>query len=209
MATEQEEFWRGDFGNRYTDRNQGEERLDSVVSSLAFFSKVLDRTRGVRSVLEIGANIGLNLMALQKLIRDPQLSAVEINEKAVSELRSNLPSADVYHTSVHDFQPTEKRDLVFTRGFLIHVNPGRIKDVYKVIYESTQKYILISEYYNPEPREISYRGNENKLFKRDFAGEMIHDFKDLSIVDYGFVYHLDPNFPQDDFNWFLMEKNGG
>jgi hypothetical protein len=43
-------------------------------------------------------------------------------------------------------------------------------------------------------------------FKRDFAGEIMDRFPDLRLVDYGFVYHRDPQFPQDDFTWFLMEK---
>jgi len=31
-------------------------------------------------------------------------------------------------------------------------------------------------------------------------------FNDLRLVDYGFAYHGDSNFPQDDITWFLMEK---
>jgi len=32
----------------------------------------------------------------------------------------------------------------------------------------------------------------------------------LQLLDYGFVYHRDPNFSQDDTKWFLLEqKNGG
>jgi len=28
----------------------------------------------------------------------------------------------------------------------------------------------------------------------------------MQLVDYGFAYRRDPNFPQDDITWFLMEK---
>jgi hypothetical protein len=28
----------------------------------------------------------------------------------------------------------------------------------------------------------------------------------LTLVDYGFAYHRDRAFPQDDINWFLLEK---
>jgi len=31
-------------------------------------------------------------------------------------------------------------------------------------------------------------------------------YQDLQLIDYGFVYHRDPNWPQDDLHWFLMEK---
>lgn len=56
------------------------------------------------------------------------------------------------------------------------------------------------------PVVVSYRGHEDRLFKRDFAGEMLDRYPDLELVDYGFVYHRDPNFPQDDPNWFLLRK---
>ena len=29
---------------------------------------------------------------------------------------------------------------------------------------------------------------------------------DLTLLDYGFLYHRDNNFPQDDISWFLIEK---
>ena len=54
---------------------------------------------------------------------------------------------------------------------------------------------------------MSYRGHTEKLFKRDFAGEMLDRFNDLKLADYGFVYRRDMLFPQDDINWFLLEKH--
>ena len=65
--------------------------------------------------------------------------------------------------------------------------------------------MLIVEYYNPTPVTVSYRGNDDRLFKRDFAGEMIDKYN-MKLVDYGFVYHRDNMFPLDDMNWFLLEK---
>ena len=53
---------------------------------------------------------------------------------------------------------------------------------------------------------LSYRGNENKLFKRDFAGEILSKFSDLRLLKYGFRYRNDPVFPLDDITWFLLEK---
>jgi spore coat polysaccharide biosynthesis protein SpsF len=66
---------------------------------------------------------------------------------------------------------------------------------------------MIAEYYNPSPTAMSYRGNSNKLFKRDFAGEMLNKYPDLELIDYKFVYHRDNNFPQDDITWFLLKKS--
>ena len=201
--TEQEVFWQGDFGNNYIDRNRS---LRWITSNAAFFSKVIARTRGVHSVLELGSNIGLNLIALRQLLPELKLSAVEINEKAAAELKRNIPEIDLHITSILEFQPRQTWDLVFTKGVLIHINPDMLPIVYEIMYRSASLYILVCEYYNPKPTEVVYRGHTGKLFKRDFAGEILEKFPDLSLVDYGFVYHRDPNFPQDDMNWFLMEK---
>ena len=32
-------------------------------------------------------------------------------------------------------------------------------------------------------------------------------YPDLSLVDYGFSYHKDVSFQQDDITWFLMKKS--
>ncbi len=203
-TTEQEAFWEGDFGNEYTDRNWG---ADRVAANAVFFSKVLARTQLVQRVLELGSNIGLNLMALRHLLPKAKLSAVEINKKAASELQSNLPDVDLHVCSILDFQPEATWDLVFTKGVLIHINPDKLPIVYELMYRASSRYLLVSEYYNPKPTEITYRGHAGKLFKRDFAGEILDKFSDLSLIDYGFIYHRDPNFPQDDVTWFLMEKS--
>ncbi len=68
------------------------------------------------------------------------------------------------------------------------------------------KYILLCEYYNPTPISLEYRGHSNKLFKRDFAGEMLEKYSNLELKDYGFSYSKDKNYPLDDITWFLMKK---
>ena len=63
------------------------------------------------------------------------------------------------------------------------------------------------EYYNPSPVTINYRGHSDRLFKRDFEGEILDKFPDLNLIDYGFSYKRDVVFPQDDITWFLLQKN--
>jgi len=201
--TEQESFWSGEFGDEYIERNQGEA---SIASNTALFSKILKLTNSISTMIEFGANIGLNLKAIKRLLPEVELSAIEINEKAVVQLRKEIENINVYHSSILDFQPEEKRDLVLIKGVLIHINPGELQNVYELLHRSSKKYICVAEYYNPSPVEVRYRGHEGKLFKRDFAGEMMDRFPDLKLIGYGFVYHRDNNFPQDDTTWFLLEK---
>jgi len=202
FATEQEEFWAGEFGNQYIDRNNDDELK---AGALSFFSEVIASTRDVSSVIEFGANIGINLMALKQLLPSADLSAIEINSLAVNELKK-IEDLKIYHQSILEFSPDYARDMVFTRGVLIHINPDSLPQVYGTLYKTSKKYILIAEYYNPRPVELKYREHLGKLFKRDFAGEMLDKYKDLRLVDYGFIYHRDINFPQDDINWFLLSK---
>lgn len=202
--TEQELFWSGEFGDDYSKRNIG---VEWIASNTAFFSKILGNTRDINTVLEFGSNIGLNLRALSHLLPHAQLSAVEINTQAVNELQNWGRLEHIYHESILDFDPNDKIwDLTFIKGVLIHINPNELFSVYEKLYRSSSRYVLIAEYYNPSPVEVVYRGHEGRLFKRDFAGEILDQYKDLHLVDYGFVWHRDPNFPQDDITWFLLEK---
>ncbi|KUO78107.1 MAG: pseudaminic acid biosynthesis-associated methylase [Desulfosporosinus sp. BRH_c37] len=201
--TEQEIFWAGQFGDEYIKRNDNE---TLIASNIAMFSKILDGINNVESVIEFGANIGLNLIALKSLLPKIELSAIEINQKAVSELRQLVEKINIYHKSILDFMPEYKRDFVLIKGVLIHLDPSCLQDVYDKLYQTSNRYICIVEYYNPVPVEVSYRGHQGKLFKRDFSGEMLDKFKDLRLIRYGFVYHRDPSFPQDDITWFLLEK---
>jgi pseudaminic acid biosynthesis-associated methylase len=203
FKTAQEVFWAGDFGNKYIHRNKG---VNLVASNVALLSQALQRTHGIRDCIEFGANIGLNLQALKLLYPRLQPYAIEINPTAAAALVNVVPSENIYPISILDFAPKRTYDLVLAMGILIHINPGYLGRVYEKLYRSCRRYLLICEYYNPTPTCVIYRGHKDVLFKRDFAGEILDKYGDLNLVDYGFVYHRDPNFPQDDVNWFVLEK---
>ena len=200
--SEQEEFWAGDFGDEYIGRNKSSQL---IAGNTALFSDVLQNARNVNSVIEFGANVGLNIVALQRLLPRAKFSAVEINESAVLELRKN-DFIDVFHQSIFDHEIQYQHDFAFTKTVLIHIAPEFLPAVYDKLYESSSRYICVAEYYSPAPVEVNYRGHQGKLFKRDFAGEMLSRFEDLSLVSYGFYYRNDPTFPLDDITWFLLEK---
>lgn len=201
--TEQESFWAGEFGTEYIQRNTGPALL---ASNLNFFSKALRNARNVKTCIEFGSNIGMNLKALKLLYPEQEHHAIEINLDAANELATVIPRENIYNKSILDFHPDRKWDLTLIKGVLIHINPNVLDQVYEALYRSTGKYLLVCEYYNPSPVQISYRGHSDRLFKRDFAGEIMEKYPDLKLVDYGFAYRRDPNFPQDDITWFLMEK---
>ena len=176
----------------------------NVILERVCWQTVLRSVRHVNSICELGANIGLNLRSLKALLPNCKLTGVEINSKAAAELRK-WGEAEVFEQSLFDFSAEREYDLTFTSGVLIHLNPHLLPKAYDILYYSSRRFVCVSEYYNPTPVEVTYRDNKEKLFKRDFAGEMLDRFPDLMLLDYGFVYHRDV-FPQDDVSWFLMMK---
>jgi len=200
---EQEDFWTGDFGDQYIKRNESKIFL---ASNISFFSEALRKVKNIDNCIEFGANIGMNIRALKFLFPSINFEAIEINKIASDELSKVIGSKNVHQKSILDYESKKKFSLVLSKTVLIHINPNRLNEVYDKLYMSSKKYILIAEYYNPVNIEIKYRGFSNKLFKRDFAGEILKKYNDLELIDYGFRYHGDNTHKQDDINWFLLEK---
>lgn len=199
--TEQEQFWAGEFGDNYIGRNESEALLYSKV---AMWSQMLRSAHSVRSVRELGCNIGLNLLALKRMQPSLALSGIEINPVAAEQARQ-LDVAQITCGTILDEIQDEPVDLTFTAGVLIHINPDQLDNVYRNLVNNSRRYVLVAEYYNPAPTAIMYRGHADRLFKRDFAGDLIEKY-DMKLVDYGFVYKRDNWAPQDDITWFLLEK---
>jgi len=120
-------------------------------------------------------------------------------------LPTDIDRFQVWRESILNCSNTHEYDLAFTKTLLIHIAPDDLPRAYDVLYKASARYVLVCEYYNPTPVEVEYRGHSGRLWKRDFAGEMLHRYANLRLVDYGFVYRRDP-FTQDDVTYFLLEK---
>lgn len=201
MRTEQETAWAGEHGDSYNRRSPGDEE-----SNYHFFQRALDRLPVVPdSILELGAGQGANVRALDRLFPRAAITALELNRQALEVLHATAPARRVIGASILDWEPDTAWELVLTKGLLIHINPDEIRIAYEVMHRAASRWILIAEYYNPTPVNVIYRGRDDLLWKRDFAGEMLERYDDLRLLDYGFAYRRDRH-PQDDITWFLMEK---
>lgn len=221
-----ENDWAGKFGNAYQARNKADHK-----GRVALFREMLAWIRQERNVtiggaplrtvsalmidraIEFGAGRGHNLTALKTVAPAMVVDAVEINPDAVERLnllkKRGRIANKVHHMSMLDYpvNPREPHDLAFTRGVLIHIPPELLPKAYDVLHGASKRWILIAEYFNPTPMQIpDYHGKIDRLWKRDFAGEMMARHPDLKLRSYGFAYHGDPVQPQDDLTWFLMEK---
>ena len=197
---QQTAFWEGNFGDSYSDRN--------VIASsdrTSFFARILQRTYGVSSICELGANRGHNLQAIGSLSPNFSLTGVDINAGVVAEMKADS-RIDAHCCAIQDYSPGVAFDLVFVSGVLIHVAPDDLPVIYRKLFELSQRYVLMNEYFNPTPVEIPYRGHQDRLYKRDFGGEFWDLHQDrVRLVDYGFLWkRCEPAW--DNTTWWLFEK---
>ena len=201
--------WTGSFGRAYMARNSdvSVSDLDARADGL---SQVMETcAHRPRSILEVGANIGRNLMALRRLT-DATLHAVEPFVEAFERMRELLSDElSSAHNCAGDALPFEDTsiDFVFTSGVLIHVHPDRLPDVMAEIHRVSRRYVWCNEYFATQPESIGYRGEDGLLFKRDFGRLYQKLFPDLHIVGTGFLWSAATPF--DDTVWWLFEKQPG
>lgn len=199
MTTEQEEFWAGPEGAAYAARQtlalQARQHMYASI-----FNRMQQRPK---SIIEFGAGMGDNLVAIRRYGVGMKLAAVEVNEGALERLR--LVADAAYLSTIQTFHIEPFWEMAMTRGVLIHIPPNDLPAAYDTLHTQAKRWILIAEYYSPKPRMIPYRGCDNLLWARDFAGEMLDAYADLKLIDYGFIYHRGPN-AQDDLTYFLMER---
>ena len=204
--TPQLKAWTDQFGDEYVNRNEyADWKMEPGVEAFRRILGGLD----IESVLEVGSNIGLNLLFINALFNGGvKLYAVEPNRKAfdrlVSQTRMRLEKAwncDAFQLPLAD----SSIDLVFTAGVLIHIAPDDLGRATDEIVRVARKYVLCIEYFSHMPVEVPYRGQMGLLFKRDFGAFYLDRFPNLKCVDYGFLWQREFRI-FDDPNWWLFEK---
>ena len=86
--TEQENFWHGGFGSKYIKRNIDYNRILTIGKAL------LENKVMIKSVIELGSNMGLNLDALKKIYPNLKTFGIEINKEAFKVLKKNHKSVN-------------------------------------------------------------------------------------------------------------------
>jgi pseudaminic acid biosynthesis-associated methylase len=193
-----EQLWSGEFGNAYLERNSaaGESRGP-------FWHDILTQFPA-RRALEVGCNLGGNLGWIAKTLLPGDVFGIDINANAVARLHESLPGVNAITGPAREL-PFRDRwfDLVFTMGVLIHQPPEMLPLVMSEIVRCSRRFVLCGEYFSETPTEVSYRGQEGALYKRDF-GKMYQElFPDLVLRTKGF---LSKDQGWDDITFCVFEK---
>ncbi|MCP4441335.1 MAG: methyltransferase domain-containing protein [Aureispira sp.] len=190
MKTEQIDFWRGEFGKDYTERNSmALEEWEEFyiknwgVSKLEINKPLLDCLPKDAKILEVGCNIGLQLIGLQKM-GFTNLYGIELQHYAVEKSKQICEGINIIQGSGFDIPfKDEYFDLVCTNGVLIHIAPKDLPKIMGEIYRCSKKYIAGFEYYSEDIAEINYRGNKGFLWKADYSKLYQGEFNDLEEVE--------------------------
>jgi len=213
MQTPQVEFWSGEFGREYTDRsNFTPESWDQFylrnygVTKLEMNADALkDLPRDAR-ILEVGCNIGLQLLGLQRM-GFTQLYGLELQQYAVEKAKSISVNIQIIQGSGFDIPfKDEFFDLVCTNGVLIHIAPEHHPSFMGEIVRCSRRYVMGYEYYAPEVTQITYRGHQGYLWKMDFAKRYLNLFPALKpLYERIYPYIHPPELGKQD-TVFLLEK---
>jgi spore coat polysaccharide biosynthesis protein SpsF len=206
VTGKQLDSWLGGFGEDYMARNSDVSEADLAPRARALGAVLAACPTPPDSILEVGANIGRNLMALARCT-DARLYGVEPFEAAyrrmAEALGSRLAGSACATGQALPFDDAAV-DMVFTSGVLIHVAPADLPAVTGEIVRVARRYVWCNEYFTKRPEEIGYRGQDGLLFKRDFGRFYLERFPTLRPVAQGFLWSA--TSPFDDTTWWLFEK---
>ncbi len=205
MLTPQEDFWMNKVTESYAHDNS---TFDEELGLLAW-ERILSKVEktDVLSYLDCGSNIGRNLRFLKKILPFASANIIELAEAPYQKCLTEFKIDQSFLGSIKNADFSTQFDFVFSSGVLIHVHPDDLISSMERMFRLSSRYILIAEYFNRTPVMISYRGEDNRLFKRDFGKLFLENF-DCKIVDYGFLWgHQFDNAGFDDVTYWLFEKN--
>ena len=193
-----EALWSGEFGNAYVDRN----RAAGAVRG-SFWHRIMTDV-SAQTVLKVGCNVGANLRWIATLRPPHWIYGVDINLKALRELRRTHPDVNAQWSAVRDLPFCDRWfDMVFTMGVLIHQPEDALPLVMAEIVRCSRRYVLCGEYFAEQTIEVPYRGQNGALFKRNY-GRIYQDlFPELHLVQQGFLCR---NEGWDDITYWLFEK---
>lgn len=182
------ELWAGDFGNDYTKRHS----LGANPHVREWLWEQL-LPPNCESVLEVGANAGLNLEAIARSPRHctATLYACEPNDLARAELLSlNLTSSSFITADYADKLsfPDHVAEVAITCGVLIHIPTDKLLASMREIHRCSARTIICAEYFAPSEEMIPYRGHNNALWRRDYGSLWLDNFPDLHCVQCLFAW---------------------
>ena len=174
------EFWKGDFGRQYTERN----RAVDWKARVPFWKHIADVTEAI-SFLEVGCNIGTNLKAIREVLPEVAImSGVDVNRDALAMAQtSGFDVVECAAAEIGTIWLPESADIVFTSGVMIHVSPDELPATMQAIVDMAKTWVLAVEYADTQETEVEYRGHAGRLWRRPYGD--LYQARGLSLEEQG------------------------
>lgn len=197
LDTPQTAVWAAGFGREYTDRNaMSPEELDATYVKMFGISRTdlnrefLAKIDPAARILEVGCNVGSQLLALQRL-GFSRLFGIELQPYAVEVAKTRARGVNILQGSTFDLPFKDGYfGVVFTSGVLIHIAPADLPAALAEIHRCTSTWIWGFEYFAPKFVEVRYRGHEQLLWKGDYEARYRQLHPDLELVQARRLKHL-------------------
>ncbi len=211
MKTKQEEFWQGEFGAVYTDRNSRSLNEWNTfyndtwgITKIEMNERFIGQLPKSSKILEVGCNTGMQLNGLQQMGFE-NLYGIELQSYAAEQAKKYTKNINIICGSGFDLPFKDNYfDIVCTNGVLIHISPDNLPLIMAEMYRCSRKYIWGFEYFEEKVTEINYRGHENYLWKADYASLFMQQYPDLKLVKKEFYPYSDNPSIKDCM--YLLEK---
>ncbi len=178
-----EELWSGAFGDALTDRH-----VDAVNDQRRkrFWQSLLQEFP-VETVLEVGCNQAFNLEHMIPPLEQRNVYGMDINAKALAIARKRLPDAHFFRGPIKDIPYKDRMfDMTISAGVLIHQPEESLRAVISELARCSRKYVVLSEYHDTETVEVTYRGERDALFRRDYGKIFLQNAPGFTLVKEGF-----------------------
>ncbi len=170
--------------NGYTDDN--EHNINSELPKFIYYISVALESK---NVLEVGSNVGNNLLAFPKNF---DVGGIDMNQYALDKAKKKLPFFNFKKGTILDIPFNDSTfDLVFTRGVLIHIPEENLKTAMSQLFRVSRRWIFNLEYYGEDEKEINWKRGENLLWYRNMAKRW-SDFGVEIVSDIDIPLNIDP-----------------
>ena len=187
IAQSQIDFFSGENGNQYTERNK--DNLENCGATIIYNCLKIAREKNkLNTILEVGCGVGNNLSRVADMCN---ITGVDINNLALSEAQKKYPNGKFLNASLYELPFQDNSfDFVFTRGVLIHIPPAdRLKALGELKRVSSQ--FIISIEYNVEDKNefyemVEWRGEKDKLWRIN-TPKYWEYFTDVELKEYSLI----------------------
>ena len=172
-------LWAGQFGVDYTARNSQDPDRSK------FWTRIAEKYKPT-SVLEVGCNIGHNLRPLKAALPKAEIWGVDVNPRAVKELREAGIWGDVADATKLPYGHNSF-EMVFCIGLLIHMtDEADLEATIREMFRVSWKYVLVAEYWSPGWVNLPYHGYANAQRKGPFD-RVIAEIAEGDVIERGYL----------------------